>query len=48
MTYVTRPDTRDRKAGNHNHALTVSTAPFIMSMDADFMPFPNFGRPGEK
>jgi cellulose synthase (UDP-forming) len=42
MTYVTRPDNRDRKAGNHNHALTVSTAPFIVSMDADFMPFPNF------
>jgi cellulose synthase (UDP-forming) len=42
VTYVTRPDNRDRKAGNHNHALTVSTAPFIVSMDADFMPFPNF------
>src|SRR5919204_3253256 len=42
VTYVTRPDNRDRKAGNHNHALTVSTAPFIVSMDADFMPFSNF------
>jgi cellulose synthase (UDP-forming) len=42
VTYVTRPDNRDRKAGNHNHALTVSTAPFIVSMDADFIPFPNF------
>jgi cellulose synthase (UDP-forming) len=40
--YVTRPDNRDRKAGNHNHALTVSTAPFIVSMDADFVPYPNF------
>jgi cellulose synthase/poly-beta-1,6-N-acetylglucosamine synthase-like glycosyltransferase len=40
--YVTRPDNRGRKAGNHNHALTVSTAPFIVSMDADFIPFPNF------
>jgi cellulose synthase (UDP-forming) len=40
--YVTRPDNRDRKAGNHNHALTVSKAPFIVSMDADFVPFPNF------
>ena len=40
--YITRPDNRDRKAGNHNHALTVSTAPFIVSMDADFVPFPNF------
>ena len=42
VRYVTRPDNRDRKAGNHNHALTVSTAPFIVSMDADFVPFPNF------
>jgi cellulose synthase (UDP-forming) len=42
VTYVTRPDNRDRKAGNHNYALTVSTAPFIVSMDADFVPFPNF------
>jgi cellulose synthase (UDP-forming) len=42
VTYVTRPDNRDRKAGNHNHALTVSKAPFIVSMDADFLPFPNF------
>jgi cellulose synthase/poly-beta-1,6-N-acetylglucosamine synthase-like glycosyltransferase len=42
IQYVTRPDNRDRKAGNHNHALTVSTAPFIVSMDADFVPFPNF------
>ena len=41
VTYVTRPDNRDRKAGNHNHALTVSKAPFIVSMDADFVPFPN-------
>jgi Glycosyl transferase family group 2 len=40
--YVTRPDNRDRKAGNHNHALTVSEAPFIVAMDADFVPFPNF------
>jgi cellulose synthase (UDP-forming) len=42
VTYVTRPDHRDRKAGNHNHALRVSTAPFILSMDADFLPFPQF------
>jgi cellulose synthase/poly-beta-1,6-N-acetylglucosamine synthase-like glycosyltransferase len=42
VKYVTRPDHRDRKAGNHNYALTVSTAPFIVSMDADFVPFPHF------
>jgi hypothetical protein len=39
---VTRPDHRDPKAGNHNHALRLSTAPFIVSMDADFLPFPHF------
>jgi len=42
VQYVTRPDNQGRKAGNHNHALTLSTAPFIVSMDADFIPFPNF------
>jgi cellulose synthase/poly-beta-1,6-N-acetylglucosamine synthase-like glycosyltransferase len=38
---VTRPDHRDHKAGNHNHALRLSTAPVIVSMDADFLPFPH-------
>jgi cellulose synthase (UDP-forming) len=40
--YVTRPDNKNRKAGNHNHALSVSKAPFIVSMDADFIPYPSF------
>lgn len=38
--YVTRPDNRGRKAGNHNHALAATNAPFILSLDADFVPFP--------
>jgi cellulose synthase (UDP-forming) len=42
VNYITRPDNQDRKAGNHNHALTISDAPFIVSMDADFVPSPNF------
>jgi cellulose synthase (UDP-forming) len=42
VEYITRPDSRDKKAGNHNHALSISTAPFILSLDADFVPFPNF------
>jgi cellulose synthase (UDP-forming) len=42
VNYVTRTDNKHRKAGNHNHALTVSHAPFIVSMDADFVAYPNF------
>src|ERR671927_91358 len=41
VTWVTRPDNRHRKAGNHNHALGLTSAPFILSLDADFVPFPN-------
>jgi cellulose synthase (UDP-forming) len=40
--HVTRPDNKGRKAGNHNHALGKTSAPFILSLDADFVPFPNF------
>ena len=39
--YLRRADNRDRKAGNHNHALANTSAPFILSLDADFIPFPN-------
>ena len=42
VNYVTRPDSRGKKAGNHNHALSVTQAPFILSLDADFVPFSNF------
>ncbi|MDB5324889.1 MAG: hypothetical protein JWM57_458 [Phycisphaerales bacterium] len=42
INYVTRPDSRGKKAGNHNHALSVTNAPFILSLDADFVPFANF------
>lgn len=38
--YVTRPDTRGAKAGNINHALTISRGEFIGIMDADFVPSP--------
>lgn len=41
VRYVARADNRDRKAGNHNNALAVTRAPFILSLDADFVPFPN-------
>ncbi len=38
--YITRPDNKDRKAGNHNNALGQTSAPFILSLDADFVVFP--------
>lgn len=41
VDYVTRPDNRNRKAGNHNHALARARAPFILSIDADFVVYPN-------
>jgi len=36
--YITRPDNKGAKAGNINHALGVTTAPFVMVLDADFVP----------
>lgn len=42
VDYVTRPNNKGNKAGNHNQALTATSAPFILSLDADFVPFPNF------
>ena len=39
LSYITRPDNRDRKAGNHNNALRVTKSPFILTLDADFIPF---------
>jgi cellulose synthase (UDP-forming) len=36
--YITRPDNLHAKAGNINHALTVTSAPFVAVFDADFVP----------
>ncbi len=36
--YITRPDNAHAKAGNINHALRVTTAPFVAVFDADFVP----------
>ena len=40
VNYITRPDNKDRKAGNHNNALARTSSPFILSLDADFIVFP--------
>ena len=40
VAHMTRPDNVARKAGNHNNALRHTDAPFILSLDADFIVFP--------
>jgi cellulose synthase (UDP-forming) len=40
--YITRPDNTDAKAGNVNHALSLSNAEFFVILDADFVPKENF------
>jgi len=40
--YLTRPDNAHAKAGNINHALTKTNAPFVAIFDADFIPQQNF------
>lgn len=40
--YITRPDNKGAKAGNINHALTVTDAPFVAVFDADFVPRRDF------
>lgn len=47
VTYISRPDSRDAKAGNMNHALRQmdagGTPPgFVAVLDADFVPHSNF------
>jgi len=40
--YLTRPDNAHAKAGNINHALSMTGAPFVAVFDADFIPQRNF------
>lgn len=40
--YITRPDNKGAKAGNINHGLTITEAPFVAVFDADFVPQRNF------
>lgn len=39
--YVTRPDNAHAKAGNINHALTVTDGELILMLDADHVPLPH-------
>jgi cellulose synthase (UDP-forming) len=36
--YITRPDNKSAKAGNVNHALTLTDGEFVVIFDADFVP----------
>jgi cellulose synthase/poly-beta-1,6-N-acetylglucosamine synthase-like glycosyltransferase/predicted Zn-dependent protease len=40
--YVSRPDNRHAKAGNLNHALERTDGEFVVILDADHVPEPNF------
>ncbi|WP_439577549.1 glycosyltransferase [Elioraea sp.] len=44
LGYLTRPDNRGAKAGNINAALRRTDAPFVLVLDADFVPRANFLR----
>lgn len=39
--YLTRPDNKGAKAGNINHALSVTQGDFFLILDADFVPSPD-------
>ena len=40
--YINRPDNKGAKAGNINHGLTLTDAPFVAVFDADFVPQRDF------
>lgn len=42
--YIVRPNNAGKKAGNHNHALSLTDAPFVAVFDADFVPNRSFLR----
>jgi cellulose synthase (UDP-forming) len=42
VNYVTRPTNAGAKAGNLNHALSVTHAEYLAVVDADFVPSPDF------
>jgi cellulose synthase (UDP-forming) len=44
--YITRPDNSHAKAGNINHALQQTSAPFVAVFDADFVPQRRFLKRG--
>jgi cellulose synthase (UDP-forming) len=42
VNYIKRVDNTDAKAGNFNHAMSITTSPLIVTLDADMIPLRNF------
>jgi len=42
VNYIIRPDNKHAKAGNLNHAMTRTSAPLIVTLDADMIPKSDF------
>jgi cellulose synthase/poly-beta-1,6-N-acetylglucosamine synthase-like glycosyltransferase/endo-1,4-beta-D-glucanase Y len=42
INYVTRPEHTGAKAGNINHALPITDAPYVVILDCDHVPEPHF------
>jgi len=42
VNYLDRPDNKGAKAGNLNHAISVTTSPLVATFDADMIPNHNF------
>lgn len=42
VNYFDRPDNKGAKAGNLNHALSLSTSPYVVTFDADMIPREEF------
>lgn len=42
VNYIKRADNQHAKAGNFNHAMSVTSSPLIVTLDADMIPMRNF------
>ena len=42
VNYIKRADNKHAKAGNYNHAMSVTSSPLIVTLDADMIPMHNF------
>ena len=42
INYIVRPDNSDAKAGNYNHALSVTHSPYVVTFDSDMQPCKDF------
>ncbi|MBO5478168.1 MAG: glycosyltransferase [Clostridia bacterium] len=42
VNYISRTSRKDFKAGNYNNALSKTSSPYIVTLDADMAPEPNF------